>query len=870
MDTENMPPFLAFGELTYDLNEVDHRYYLRDHRIVGCITLMCTRPMDMEHPGKALLDGEELPECYYYVMNQPQHGNPTSVCIPIRGIANEYDREYTLRLEHFKDVNGIELEPFEITLRTLPRQKVDKNYEEHDAVALQAAREGMVLLKNEGQVLPIAAEATLNLFGSGLTNYRISAIGAGRIKLRFARNLREAIQENSSFRMNEELDALYALAQNRIPDKDVLERAKALNDIAVIILTRGTGENLDNRPTSGEYYLTEQEEEMIAAITDIFDKTVVVLNTGYAIDMRWTKKYGIKAILYSGLAGQSSADVLCEILDGRTNPSGKSPDTWAWDYNDIPSSVNFLEAYKNGKVVTGDEAIWAETCYEEDIYIGYRYFESFDKEAAFCFGHGLSYTDFMIESTTPVFDGEDVVINAVVTNIGNAAGREVVQVYVKLPGTLQEQPSRQLAAFAKTKTLVPGESETLELRINKKRRATYVVAQSAWMLEEGDVEYFAGNSVKNAALCGTLPQEERVLQKITYHLPCPINFEPLSQGKKVWPTGKHTRFIPEANQLTNARQRVFEELKPCEHKKLENPITFSQLKEDPDLLDDFVSQMGTGELTRLNMMYTQEWTMESNGVAGKLAPIEKYKFPDYSCADGNSSVLIKQPNIGMPTSTVVCASFNVNLAQSVARVIAEEARENGIKMLLAPGMNIHRNPLGGRNTEYFSEDPYLVGMMAAAHIKGLHEAGVSDSTKHIACNNCETVRKRNHSLVGERALREIYLRSFETILDNVQLDTIMTGYNALNGSMCGSDPELIDGIFREELGFDGFAITDWGSYETIDMIDAVRAGISWLTPGEADGSLVAELDQAVEEGRLSRAVLERNAKRVFTVMLRRF
>jgi beta-glucosidase len=218
---------------------------------------------------------------------------------------------------------------------------------------------------------------------------------------------------------------------------------------------------------------------------------------------------------------------------------------------------------------------------------------------------------------------------------------------------------------------------------------------------------------------------------------------------------------------------------------------------------------------------------------------------------------------------VVCATFNSDLAKEVGRVIGEEAAENGIQMILAPAMNIHRNPLCGRHAEYFSEDPYLAGKMAAGYVQGLHEAGISDSVKHFAANNCETARKRNHSLVGERALREIYLRAFEVLINSVKPDTIMTSYNALNGSMCGSDPILLEGILRDDFGFDGFVMTDWTSYDTVDMVEAVNAGISWLTPGENDGSRVTVLEKAVAEGRITRERLIENARRVFAVLIKR-
>ncbi len=272
----------------------------------------------------------------------------------------------------------------------------DSRYAEHDAVAKQAAREEMVLLKNKDNILPLSQDTVLNLFGEGVTNFRIGATGAGRIYPRFTRSLREAVMETSSFRLNSELDEFYRQPLNRTPDSDLLVRSYEQSDTAVIILTRGTGENIDNAPLPGEYYLTADEESMIAAVCEVFEKTVVVLNTGYPIDMRWTAKYDIKDIIYSGLAGQSATEVLCEILDGRTNPSGKLPDTWSWDYFDIPASVNFYNRKPDEAPILADDEVWVDTCYEEGIYVGYRYFETFGRDVAYPFGHGLSYTSFTI------------------------------------------------------------------------------------------------------------------------------------------------------------------------------------------------------------------------------------------------------------------------------------------------------------------------------------------------------------------------------------------------------------------------------------------------------------------------------------------
>ena len=318
-------------------------------------------------------------------------------------------------------------------------------------------------------------------------------------------------------------------AKNIVPDRDALLRARAQNDKAIIILTRGTGENIDNNPLPGEYYLSDEEEKMIDAICNVFEKTVVVLNTGYPIDMRWTETYNIKAILYVGLAGQAATEVLCEILDGRTNPSGKLPDTWIWDYSDNPTSVNFMTRNAGESPILSDDAVWVDTCYEEGIYVGYRYFETFGKSVAFPFGHGLSYTDFAIDAIQ--HPNHPFNFDVTITNTGTCAGREVVTIYAKLPGTVLEQPTRQLVAFAKTNELKPGEVEILTLCVNRKYLATYHPEQKAWIFEKGMLELYVGGNVRDAKHFCTLTQAEtEILLTSAFEMPGPADFAQCSSS----------------------------------------------------------------------------------------------------------------------------------------------------------------------------------------------------------------------------------------------------------------------------------------------------------------------------------------------------
>lgn len=261
--------------------------------------------------------------------------------------------------------------------------------------------------------------------------------------------------------------------------------------------------------------------------------------------------------------------------------------------------------------------------------------------------------------------------------------------------------------------------------------------------------------------------------------------------------------------------------------------------------------------------------MQDRGEAGSIFRPEGLNIPEYVVADGNNGVNVMRPNIGMPCSNTVCASFNADLAYQVGKVIAEEAKEHGVHMILAPGMNIHRHPLNGRHPEYFSEDPYLTGIMAGHQSKGLEENGVSSCIKHVVANNCETVRKRNNSIVSQRALREIYLKAFEVAISVHNPDGMMTGYNACNGVFTAEDEEMIQGIFREEFGFEGYVMTDWNSYDSMDISSAMGAGNCWMTPGTTDDTYVKPIIEGVEQGKTDEERLRSNVRYILRVIQKR-
>ena len=810
-----LPRINASSTLTYNIEEIDGTMYMLDHRFSGCVVLRFTKPMNESVYGTVTCNGEKLPQGL--IKRIEIAGGAQMFGIPVHGAFTEYDTVYGLHIDGFVDTDGNKMLPQDIEVKTLPKSVVDPANDAHDAIALQAAQEGLVLLKNEGNLLPLHADSAIALYDGHI--FRNSAGGAGSINPRYSIGLERAINEYSGFCIDSDADT------------------------GMIVISRGSSENFDNRPIPGEFYLTEQEEDTIATLTNRHNRTVAIINSGYPMDLRWAEKYGVHAIIWTGFPGMLGGKALVEILDGRVNPSGKLPDTWSLDYFDIPASANFYHPDVGEDALSTDSPYYINTCYEEDIYVGYRYFETFDKAVAYPFGHGLSYSHFSIDAHM-----NNLSITVEVQNTGAVPGKEVVQIYAQIPDGKLEQPSRRLIAFAKTRSLQPGEAQELIITVSESELSSFDTEKAQWIIEKGMYVFFAGNSIKQLEECGKWFAEKDVLVKQVENLMVPpVAIEALSKADAHFPEGRMSGILPSATELTPQATRKH----------------YSD--EDADV-DDMVSRMTVEELARLSVCAAAGWGMHEKGEAGKIFRLEQYDIPIYTVADGNSGVKVNKPNIGMPASNTVCATFNPQLAYDVGRIIAAEAKQNDIHMILAPGMNIHRNPLNGRHPEYFSEDPYLTGVMAGYQSKGLEENGVGSSLKHVACNNCESSRKRNHTLVSERALREIYMRAYAVAIDIHKPASIMTAYNGINGVYTGADEELIYGIFRRELGFDGFVMTDWNSYDTVDIAAAISAGNCWMTPGTLDDTFVTPIIQGVKDGKIPVSRLRSNVRNMLRVV----
>lgn len=822
-DPHTVPATIRAGVLSegYNIDDIDGAVYMLDHDFSGCIVMQFSKKMRGDQTGTVTYLGEKR---NYVLKNIRAAGDAQMLGVFVRDICTEYDHEYTLHFEGFVDEDGLTIEPTDVSFKTDAREAYNPNYMDNEEIALQAAQEGIVLLENKG-ALPLQGE---KIFVSGGENFRITAVGAGKINPRYVIGLQSAIGES---------------------ELEISQDA----DTALVVISRPSGENYDNNACKGEFYLSDEEEQNIISLKKKYKTLIAVVNSGYPMDVRWAKTYEVDALLWCGFSGMLGGRALVDVLTGKVNPSGKLPDTWSNDYWDIPAAKNFYQPETPEQALDADHDVWVDTCYEEDIYVGYRYFETFNKAVAYPFGFGLSYTSFKVSGKlrTDNISDEEIVITAEVENTGSMAGKEVIQIYAVIPDGVLEQPAKRLIAFSKTTLLQPGQQTEVELSIPKRRLASYDENCASWVMEKGKYLFYVGTSVKEVKLAGELELAQTDVIKKTVNRVCPnINFEKLSKNSDFFPQGVHSGIKENVHELSPKSTRMH--IEECNV---------------PDVVE--ADGWSVEEMARLSVCASAGWGMHQKGEAGKIFRIEGKNLPYYACADGNSGVNVNRKNIGMPSSNMVCASWNTDLAYEIGKTIAKEAKENDIQMILAPAMNIHRNPLCGRHPEYFSEDPLLAGVMAGNQCKGLEDEGISASVKHVACNNSESSRKRNQSIVSERALREIYLKVFEVALEIHKPDSIMTGYNALNGVFTAEDEELIQGIFREEFGFDGFVMTDWNSYDTADIPAAIQAGNCWMTPGSEDNTYVDKIVEGVNTGVIEKKRLQNNVKYMLNVIRKR-
>ena len=779
--------------------------------------------------------------------------------------------------------------------------------EEHIALSKEAAGEGMVLLKNEGALLPLAKGSKVALFGKGSFDYVKGGGGSGDVNTPYVRNLYEGLKElEDRVSVYEPLADFYRenvkeqYAGGAAPgmtvepaiEESLLKGARTYTDTAIIVLSRFSGEGWDRSSVEyngeynpwesetsmpkisgeifpeGDFYLTAAEKKMIGEVAESFPKVAVVLNIGGIIDTSWIKEDDrIASALVAWQGGMEGGLAAAQILTGLINPSGKLPDTFAVKVEEYPSTAGFHESveYVN---------------YTEDIYVGYRYFETLPDAAGYVcypFGYGLSYTTFAVEPQKAWEEDSRIFVQVQVTNTGKMAGKEVVQIYFEAPQGKLQKPARQLAAFEKTRSLLPGESQVMVLSFEKKAMASYddlgKVQDAAYVLEKGTYHFYMGTSVRDTQkLSFTLElAEDEVTEQLSHKCaPTSLPERLLADGSREALPQKEAN-DPNASVLVKMVGGTEEALIPAtrgrERYLMMKPFKgegrpLMDVVEGKMTLDEFIAQLDEDEL--IHLLGGQPNTSVANTFGYGNLP--EYGVPNIMTADGPAGIRIGAEcgvsTTAWPCSTLLASTWNTELIERVGQAGGEELKENNLAVWLAPAVNIHRNPLCGRNFEYYSEDPLLAGKIGAAMVRGIQSEHVAAAVKHFACNNKETNRKHSDSRVSERALREIYLKVFEIIVKEADPWVIMSAYNIVNGHRASENKELLEDILRGEWNFDGMVTTDW--WTRGEQYKEILAG----NDAKMACGFPERVKEAMEKGALQRADLEHCAARVLKLIMK--
>lgn len=785
-------------------------------------------------------------------------------------------------------------------------------------IARRAAAEGMVLLKNEGQLLPLKEGTKVALYGVGASRTIKGGTGSGDVNERETVSIYQGMK-NAGFEITTEdwikaYDEQYQAARYTWRD-EIEEKASSLEDqvlgffnvysttpfrmpagaaitqtdadVAIYILSRVAGEGADRFDAEGDYYLTKEEKQQLSDICSMYKHVIVAVNTGGLADLSFMDEYSnIEALLQIVQPGMEAGNAFADIISGKVTPSGKMTDTWAYKYEDYPNSKTF--SHNNGNV--------DKEYYTEGLYVGYRYFDSFDIPVRYGFGYGLSYTTFETKVlATELKENKKIVIETEVTNTGDTySGKEVVELYATCPAGKLEKEYRRLVAFAKTGLLAPGQSEKLTLEIGLDKLTSYSEKEAAWILESGSYVIWAGNSLEASVPCAVLKLDKEVVLTKTQNI-CPLK-EELEEMKQS---------SEKMNQKLEALLKTAEEKKvPVMELKAADVETRvveyrSNVECVPEEARKFVDTLSKEKLVALASGDPGKGQGSNLGSAGISVPGSAGEtnncaledgVPGIVLADGPAGLrLMKHYNVhegkivnkpfkfslegglfcegesadpgetyyqyctAIPVGTLLAQTWDTALIEEIGEMIGGEMLEFSVTLWLAPGMNIHRNPLCGRNFEYYSEDPLLAGRMAGAMTNGVQNVpGCGTTIKHFACNNQEDNRMGSDSILSERTLREIYLKGFEIAITESQPMSIMTSYNLINGVHAANCEDTCTKAARCEWGFQGVIMTDWTTTEygpDCTASGCMRAGNDLVMPGAFSDR--DNLNQELADGTLS-------------------
>jgi beta-glucosidase len=793
------------------------------------------------------------------------------------------------------------------------------------ARARYLAARGTVLLRNEHDVLPLAPRTRVALFGRVQADWFAVGFGSGGdVNVPYRTTLLEAMREaaaaSDGITLDEDLAGVYEswIAQNpavedapwgqwprshpEMPLEDRVVREAAERDqVAVVSIGRAAGEDRENVLEPGSYYLTDAERTLLSQVTSAFERTVVVLDTGNVVDLSWVEQFPIDAVVLAWFGGMEGGRAVADVLTGVVEPGGRLTDTIARHYEDYPSSDHFGDPDGND--------------YVEDVFVGYRYFETFAPDKVlFPFGFGLGYTTFDLTPGAVTTDGPTIRVPVTVTNTGERTGSQVAQVYVHAPQYPLATPSLVLVGFARTGEIAPGAEESVEVEVPLRALAAYDESgltghRSAWVVQEGTYTFLVGADVRAAAPAGVVSfGDTRVLEQLeevaAVEPDCAFDRLTLAREADGTVIGGQDGIATAASEPVPTRtvdlaarilDRLPEAITPsadgtdtarpdtADGTRSAGP-TFDDVAAGRAELDELVANLSPEELSCLAYGdVTMDSPLGAAGNAGAFGGVTEQLrargIPAAITTDGPSGIRISAFASLLPCGTALASAWDPEAVQALAALHGKEMLAKGSDVLLSPGMNIHRDPLCGRNFEYFSEDPLVTGLSATAVVQGLQSQGVSACPKHFAANNQETNRTWADSRVSERALREIYLRGFEICVREARPKNLMTSYNRINGVWGHYHYELVTTVLRDEWGYEGNVVTDWWMRMAPDphfpaLKDSayrVRAQVDVLMPGgDAHGSTTRE-DTVLESFRspdgITLGELQRTARNVLRFLL---
>lgn len=758
--------------------------------------------------------------------------------------------------------------------------------------AAKMVSEGIVMLKNNNNALPLDTDKEVAVFGRIQFHYYKSGTGSGgMVNVTKVVNILDGLIDNG-VKVNEKLLDTYRKwdkenpfdlgegwggepwSQKEMPlDEGLVKETAKSCETAIVIIGRTAGEEQDNRLEAGSYLLSDDEIAMLTVVREHFKKVVLLLNVGNIIDMTDINRIAPDSVLYVWQGGMTGGKGTADVLTGKVSPSGKLPDTIAYKASDYPSDANF------GREKSRD-------IYAEDIYVGYRYFETFAKEKVlYPFGFGLSYTAFEIKTVKAEITEGAVKLSASVKNIGSYKGKEVIEVYCEAPQGRLGKAARVLCGFEKTRELVPQEEQVVEIAVDIAKLASYDDSgvtgnKSCYVLEAGEYKFYVGSDVRSAEYACSFEQgEDLVTERLTQSLAPVESFErikPVCEGG-AFSVGREAVPLSKIDESARRLEKLPKEIAYTGDKG----IKLWDVKNGKNTMDEFIAQLSDYDLSCIirgeGMGSPRVTAGTASAFGGVSENLNGFGIPAGCCSDGPSGMRLDcgTKAFSLPNGTMIASSFNKELTSELFTFMGLEMAANKVDCLLGPGMNIHRHPLNGRNFEYFSEDPFLTGKMAAAELKGMAGAGVTGTIKHFCANNRETNRHFIDSVVSERALREIYLKGFEIAVKEGGASSVMTTYGRVNGLWTAGNFDLNTVILREEWGFKGFTMTDWWANINVRGKEPDKTDFAAMARAQNDVYMVCPDGEknddntlaALENGGIERCELQRNAANICGFLL---